>query len=120
MGTLRFSSLLLAVGLGGVLFLQSCRNNNPSKTKAPQTKTLEYDKKVERMTPLEVGFAISLGRITKDTLVLAKSLGIDHIEISGLGMFVDKERCGARDFSEPQAAAKIPRRSRPLEQGEFT
>ncbi|HLV63831.1 sugar phosphate isomerase/epimerase family protein [Galbibacter sp.] len=91
MGTLRFSSLLLAVGLGGVLFLQSCRNNNPSKTKTLQTKTLYSNKKVKRMTPLEVGFAISLGRITKDTLVLAKSLGIDHIEISGLGMFVDKD-----------------------------
>lgn len=92
MGTLRITPLLLGVGLGCVLFLHSCRNNNRSTPKEDQTGKIQTTKISSEKESLEVGFAISLTKITKDTLLLAKEAGIDHIEVSGLGMFVDKDR----------------------------
>lgn len=92
MGTLKSKLLLLGVGLGCLLFLQRCGNNNRSTTKEDQTKEVQPTKSTSITTPLEVGFAISLGKITEDTLGLAKSAGVDHIEISGLSMFVASDR----------------------------
>ncbi|WP_417361589.1 sugar phosphate isomerase/epimerase family protein [Galbibacter sp.] len=92
MGTLRIIHLLLGVGLGCVLFLQSCRNNNRSTTKEDQTEEVQSNTAVSDDAPLEVGFALSLGRVSLDTLSQAKAVGIDHIEVSGLSMFVSSDR----------------------------
>lgn len=92
MGTLRAIHLLVAVGLGCVLFLQSCRNNNRSITKEDQTEEVQTIIKSSDVAPLEVGFALSLSRISLDTLRQAKAVGVDHIEVSGLSMFVNSDR----------------------------
>lgn len=100
MGILKYKLLLLGVGLGYLLFLQSCGNNNPSTTKEVQAKENHPTKSTSVTIPLEVGFALSLGNITEDTLQLAKSEGVDHIEISGLSMFVDSDRSFKRTNQE--------------------
>lgn len=100
MGTLRITPLIFGVGLGCVLFLQSCRNNNRSVSKEDQTQEIQTAKSTSDDVPLDVGFAIGLGKITKDTLALAKSVGIDHIEVSGMSMFVAKDRSFKRTDQE--------------------
>ena len=100
MGILKNKLLLLAVGLGCLLFLQSCGNNKPSSTKEDKAKENHPTKSTSVTLPLEVGFALSLGNITEDTLRLAKSAGVDHIEISGLSMFVDSDRSFKRTNQE--------------------
>lgn len=92
MGTLRITPFVLGIGLGCLLFLQSCGNNKPSKSNENQAEETQINNRYTEKGNLEVGYAIGLGRITKDTLALAKSVGIDHIEISGLSSFVAKDR----------------------------
>lgn len=93
MGALsNIKKVLLVVVLGFMLFLQGCRNNNSSKPKLTTAKEVQSNKSIAAEGLLEVGFAMSLARVDEDSLLYAKSVGVDHIEISGLGMFVSANR----------------------------
>lgn len=39
--------------------------------------------------PLEIGYALSIGRFSEDTLSYSKSVGVDYVEVSGMSTFVD-------------------------------
>lgn len=47
-------------------------------------------KKLE--VPLEIGHALSIGKFDLDTLLYSTSVGVDHLEASGMSLFVDEQR----------------------------
>ncbi len=72
-----FAMMILA------LLAFSCQSNSePTKPEQPK----EQD---DSPKPFELGFSIGIGAITEDTLIKAKAAGVNCIEVSGTGWFID-------------------------------
>src|SRR5690606_32175466 len=41
---------------------------------------------------LEIGYGLSIGRFHPDSLRYSKQVGVDHLEASGMSLFVDSDR----------------------------
>lgn len=57
--------------------------------------------------PLEIGYGLAIGNFTLDTLLYSNSVGVDHLEASGMGLFVDAER--NFKFSDAEIAEQLTR-----------
>lgn len=48
-----------------------------------------FQEEQELPEPLEIGYALSIGKFSEDTLSYSKSVGVDYVEVSGMSTFVD-------------------------------
>jgi hexosaminidase len=112
MGTIRTMKLktIILLSLSCCLLLHSCgkKGQQPNSGGSGQTGSLKgselsdslfekYKGSAFSNSPgltykLEIGYALSIGNFGLDTLAYSKQVGVDHLEASGMGLFVNSDR----------------------------
>lgn len=98
------SSFLILLG---ILFFTSCSSDDTGIEKDPD----KEPPKTEIPAPLKIGNSVPLGSVKSEKMKYSKSVGIDYIEMSGLGGFFDTNRSFTKSDTEATSLMQVAKKA---------